>query len=181
MEEKKKVKISKFLSLILRHQPETVGLKLDANGWVKTEDLIKACAEHGRAFTLKELQEIVETNEKKRFAFDKTGDKIRANQGHSLKVKIEFEKRTPPEILYHGTAEKNIDKIFAEGLSKMNRHHVHLTEEIETARSVGIRYGKPVILKVDTKAMIAKGFEFFVSANDVWLVENIPAEFLEKL
>lgn len=179
MDEKRKTKTSKFLSLILRHQPEVVGLTLDENGWVEVKKLIKSCEESDNKFTFAELKEIVETNDKKRFAFNENETKIRANQGHSLEVEIEFEKQMPPESLFHGTAEKNLDVIFAEGLKKMQRHHVHLSANAETARSVGSRYGKPVILQIDTKSMLNEGFEFFVSANSVWLVENVPAKFLK--
>ncbi len=178
MDENRKKKISKFLSLILRHQPEVVGLSLEENGWVSVEKLIKACADDGKSFSLVELQEVVETNDKKRFAFDETGKKIRASQGHSVEVEIEFEKKLPPEILYHGTAEKNVGVILAEGLKKMSRHHVHLSAETETAEKVGRRYGKPVIFQVETTAMLAEDFEFYVSANGVWLVESIPPKFL---
>lgn len=179
MNEKRKTKISKFLSLILRHQPEVVGLTLEENGWISVEELIRACANYGKPFTLAELKSVVETNDKKRFAFNDDETKIRASQGHSLEVEIEFEKRTPPEILYHGTAEKNVGVIFAEGLKKMSRHHVHLSADTETATKVGMRYGKPVIFQIDTAAMIAEGFEFFVSANGVWLVDNVPPKFLK--
>lgn len=179
MDEKRKKKISKFLSLILRHQPEVVGLTLEENGWVSVKNLIKACADYGKPFTLDELKEVVETNDKKRFAFNEAETKIRANQGHSLEVEIEFEKKLPPEILYHGTAEKNVGVIFAKGLKKMSRHHVHLSTDTETAKKVGMRYGKPVIFQIDTAAMNAEGFEFFVSANGVWLVESVPPKFLK--
>lgn len=181
MDEKRKTKISKFLSLVLRHKPEEIGLTLEENGWVKVSDLLKACADYGKPFTAKELREVVETNDKKRFTFDETGEKIRASQGHSVEVEIEFEKQIPPEILYHGTATRNLGEIFASGLKKMKRHHVHLSADTETAQKVGIRYGKPVILKVDTIAMKKEGYEFFVSANNVWLVEEVPPEFLEVL
>ncbi len=178
MDEKRKTKISKFLSLILRHAPETVGLRLEDNGWVKVEDLIAACAKNGRTFTLSELREVVETNDKKRFAFDESGKRIRASQGHSAAVEIEFEKRKPPAILYHGTAEKNVGLIYQDGLRKMNRHHVHLSIDTETAGRVGARHGKPAIFEVDTVAMLKDNMEFFVSANGVWLVENVPPQFL---
>lgn len=181
MDEKRKTKISKFLSLVLRHKPEEIGLTLEENGWVEVADLLKACENYGKPFTFGELREVVETNDKNRFAFDETGKKIRANQGHSVALEIEFEKRTPPEILYHGTAERNLGEIYANGLKKMQRHHVHLSAETETARKVGMRYGKPVILAIRTPAMLAEGYEFFVSANDVWLVEEVPAKFLEIL
>lgn len=178
MDDKRRTKISKFLSLILRHQPEAVGLKLDENGWARVDDLIKACRVNGRAFNLNELREVVETNDKKRFSFDETGTRIRASQGHSIAVEIEFEKKQPPAVLFHGTAEKNVGVIFEHGLLKMKRHHVHLSADAETARKVGARHGKPAIFEIDTAAMIEKGFVFFVSANNVWLCENVPPAFL---
>jgi putative RNA 2'-phosphotransferase len=133
MNEKRKTRISKFLSLILRHKPEAVGITLDSNGWVEVEKLLAACARKGNAFSREELEEVVKTNEKKRFAFDENRTKIRANQGHSIDVEIEFEEKTPPEILYHGTAERNVEQIKQKGLIKMRRHHVHLSSDVETA------------------------------------------------
>lgn len=181
MNEKRRTKISKFLSLILRHAPETIGLKLEDNGWVRIDKLIAAGAKNAREFTLSELREVVETNDKKRFAFDESGEKIRASQGHSIAVEIEFEKRTPPAFLYHGTAEKNVGLIFQDGLRKMNRHHVHLSIDTETAGKVGARHGKPAIFEVDTIKMLENNLEFFVSANNVWLVENVPPQFLRLI
>jgi putative RNA 2'-phosphotransferase len=165
----------------LRHQPKIVGLNLEENGWVDVKKLIKACADYGKPFTFAELKEVVETNDKKRFGFNENETKIRANQGHSLEVEIEFEKKIPPKILYHGTAEKNLGVIFAEGLKKMSRHHVHLSADIETARKVGMRYGKPVIFEIDTESMLAKGFEFYVSENNVWLIEEVPPKFIKLI
>lgn len=179
MDEKRKTKISKFLSLILRHAPETIDLKLDENGWADVKELLEKSAQNGNAFTREELETVVETNDKKRFTFDDSGEKIRASQGHSIEVEIGFEEKTPPEILYHGTAEKNVEAILQNGLRKMQRHHVHLSTEIETARVVGNRYGKPVIFKIETEKMLAENFKFYVSANGVWLVESVPPEFLE--
>ncbi len=181
MDVKRKIKISKFLSLVLRHKPEVIGLKLDENGWARVADLRRSCADYGKSFTFAELEEVVDTNDKKRFSFNETKTKIRANQGHSLEVEIEFEKRMPPETLYHGTAEKYVGAIFANGLQKMNRHHVHLSADAETARAVGARHGKPVIFEIKTAGMIAESFEFFVSANGVWLVQEVPPQFLEVL
>jgi putative RNA 2'-phosphotransferase len=181
MNEKHKTKISKFLSLVLRHKPDVIGLTLEENGWVKVANLQKACAAYGQSFTLQELEEVVLTNDKKRFSFNEEKTKIRANQGHSIEVEIEFERQMPPAVLYHGTAEKNLGVIFAEGLKKMARHHVHLSADQETARQVGRRYGKPVIFEIDTAAMLSEGFEFFVSANGVWLVEAVPPKFLKVL
>jgi putative RNA 2'-phosphotransferase len=180
MNKDRSTKISKFLSLVLRHKPETIGLSLDENGWGNVADLLKASASHGNSFTREDLDAVVETNDEKRFIFDDSGERIRAAQGHSLKVDLEFEKRTPPAILYHGTAERNVDAIMASGLKKMQRHHVHLSADPDTALNVGIRYGKPVIFRVDTVGMIAGGFEFYISANGVWLVDSVPVRFLEQ-
>jgi putative RNA 2'-phosphotransferase len=179
--EKKQVRISKFLSLILRHQPEKFGLKLETGGWVKVDELLAACAKNGNALTREELETVVAENDKNRFSFDESGTKIRANQGHSAAVEIEFEEKAPPGILYHGTAEKNVRSILENGLRKMRRHHVHLSSDVETARRVGIRYGKPVIFEVDTTAMREAGFKFYISANGVWLVEEVAPCFLKLM
>ena len=181
MDEKRKTRISKFLSLILRHAPEKVGLTLEENGWVRVDDLIAACKQNGKEITLANLREVVETNDKKRFSFDASGEKIRANQGHSVEIEIEFEKKTPPAVLYHGTAEKNVNSILQGGLQKMRRHYVHLSSDKETARKVGARYGKPVVFEVDARAMLDNDCSFFVSANGVWLIESVPARFLRLI
>lgn len=181
MNEKRQTGISKFLSLILRHQPEKIGLTLEKDGWVIVKDLLAASAKNGFAFSLDELKTVVADNDKKRFSFDDTGARIRANQGHSTSVEINFERKFPPAILYHGTAEKNVPAILEKGLRKMKRHHVHLSEDRETARKVGIRYGKPVIFEIDTKTMTEENFQFYVSANGVWLAEEVPAKFLKLL
>lgn len=181
MNEKRKTHISKFLSLVLRHQPEKIGLKLDENGWANIEELLAKSSRNSNVFTTEELEEVVFTNDKKRFAFNETKTAIRANQGHSIEVEIGFEEKTPPDILYHGTAEKNVESIKINGLKKMLRHHVHLSEDTETARNVGIRYGKPVIFQIDAKSMASEGFRFYLSANGVWLVEEVPARFLRIL
>lgn len=181
MNEKRKTHISKFLSLVLRHKPEEINLVLDENGWANIADLIEKAVKSGTEFTIEELEEVVETSDKKRFSFDETKTKIRANQGHSIVVDVEFEEKTPPPILYHGTAERNLDSIFKTGLEKRERHHVHLSSETDTARAVGTRYGKPVILEIDAAQMAANGFKFYVSANGVWLVDKVPPEFLKVL
>lgn len=182
MNEYQKTKISKFLSLILRHKPETIGISLDEKGWIEIEILTKACAEKGVIFNRAELEKIVETNDKKRFSFNQGKTKIRANQGHSIDVKLELEERIPPKILYHGTAERNLDSILINGLQKMKRHHVHLSVDFETARNVGARYGRPAVFAINTEKMLtAGGFKFFVSANEVWLVDEVPPQFLKIL
>ncbi len=181
MDEKRKTNISKFLSLILRHKPETINLKLNENGWANVTELLEKSRRNGNVFTREELETVVETNDKRRFTFDDKGENIRASQGHSIKVEIGFEEKMPPETLYHGTAEKNVESILKNGLQKIRRHHVHLSADEETARAVGIRYGKPVIFKIDTKKMLEANFRFYISANGVWLVESVSPEFLEIL
>ncbi|HLM01197.1 MAG TPA: RNA 2'-phosphotransferase [Pyrinomonadaceae bacterium] len=181
MDEKRLVKVSKYLSKHLRHQPERLGLSLETGGWVSVEDLLQACARLNFPLSLDELREVVERNDKKRFSFDPDGERIRANQGHSVDVDLQLEKKTPPARLFHGTATRNVAMIRERGLLKMARHHVHLSIDTETARKVGSRHGKPVIFEINTAAMLAGGFEFFVSANGVWLVESVPPEFLKVL
>jgi putative RNA 2'-phosphotransferase len=179
MNEKRRTKISKFLSLILRHQPEKINLVLDGNGWADVCELLEKSAKAGNVFTREELVEVVATNDKKRFSFDETKTKIRASQGHSIAVEIGFEERIPPSVLYHGTAERNLDSILEKGLEKRARHHVHLSSEMKTARSVGSRYGKPMILQIDAARMAAEGHKFYISANEVWLVDKVAPEFLK--
>jgi putative RNA 2'-phosphotransferase len=143
--------------------------------------LLKACSEINFAFSKEELAEVVATNNKKRFVFDATQTKIRASQGHSIAVKVEFEERIPPPILYHGTAARNLDSILATGLEKRGRHHVHLSSDVETARKVGARYGKPVILQIDAARMTARGGKFYISATGVGLVDEVSPEFSKVL
>jgi len=175
------VTISKFLSKHLRHQPEALGLTLETGGWVKVDDLLSACQHYGFPITISELEKVVDTDNKQRYSFDETGEKIRANQGHSTQVEMDFQEVTPPSTLYHGTVEKFMDAILAEGLKKMNRHYVHLSRDLETATKVGSRRGKPVILEVDAGAMHAVGYKFYCSANGVWLTDAVPAFYLRKL
>lgn len=175
------IKLSRFLSLVLRHNPQQIGLKLDANGWADTTELISKVNVRGNKLDLKTLELLVETNNKKRFAFNDDKSKIRANQGHSIKVELGYTAKTPPTVLYHGTANQNIKSIFTTGINKRERHHVHLSKDMETAISVGKRHGKPVVFEVDTKSMQKAGFEFYESDNGVWLVEEVPAIYLQKL
>jgi putative RNA 2'-phosphotransferase len=179
--ERRLVTVSKFLSKHLRHAPEALGLTLQPGGWVFVDDLLAASDRAGCAISYDELIECVETNDKQRFSFDDTGDRIRANQGHSVKVDLQLEEKEPPEVLYHGTVERFLASILAEGLKKGKRHHVHLSRDTETARKVGARRGKPVILQVDAGPMHRHGFRFFLSANGVWLTDTVPTEFLTRL
>ena len=181
MNEKRLVKTSKYLSKHLRHQPERLGLQLEEGGWVKVADLLRACAAHGFSISRADLDEVVAKNDKQRFSFDETGQRIRANQGHSVEVDLQLEPVEPPPVLYHGTAEPWVSAILRDGLLKMRRHHVHLSGDVETARRVGMRHGKPVILTIDTAAMRAAGILFYRSDNGVWLVDNVPAEYMRQL
>lgn len=178
--DKQKTKISKFLSLVLRHKPETIGIKLDENGWVDVQELILKSNDYGVNYDLDILKDIVETNTKKRFAFNTFMDRIRASQGHSVNVELGYTNKQPPEFLYHGTAQKFVDSIMKTGLEKRNRQHVHLSHELETALKVGQRHGKPFIFEVTAKQMHQDNFEFFLSENGVWLTEAVPLKYLRE-
>lgn len=171
--------MSRFLSLILRHKPETIGLKLDKNGWVNVEELINGVVNHGMEIDLSLLKHVVETNDKKRFEFSDDGSKIRASQGHSINVDLQLKTKRPPRILYHGTSMENLKYIVKEGLSKMTRDHVHLSEDFETAERVGSRKkGQTVILEIDTARMFADGVKFYQSSNGVWLTNYVEPKYI---
>ncbi|WP_433400596.1 RNA 2'-phosphotransferase [Streptomyces sp. CA-146814] len=176
MDERRTVKVSKYLSKHLRHQPERIGITLDDNGWVGVETLLSAAALHGFAISRAELDHVVTVNDKRRFAVD--GDRIRANQGHTVTVDLDLPPAEPPAYLYHGTVAQALDAIRAEGLRPMARHHVHLSPDRETATRVGARRGRPLVLTVDAGAMHRAGQVFRVSANGVWLADAVPPEFL---
>lgn len=172
---------SKFMSFVLRHQPEAIGLDMDKNGWVSIEQLIANAKAAGTTLTHETIQDVVDNNDKGRFAISQDGTKIRALQGHSISkdlVRIEFEEKTPPEVLYHGTATRFVDSIKETGLKSFKRQYVHLSWNEDIATSVGERHGKPIILEIDTKAMLDKGHVFYLSENNVWLTESVPAEFI---
>ena len=179
MNQKLIIKTSKFLSLVLRHKPEVIGINLDNQGWVDVEELIEKINSNGRTIDFELLAEVVRTNNKKRFAFNQDQTKIRASQGHSLDIELGYSPSTPPDVLYHGTASQFLDSIMKSGLIKGNRHHVHLTDNIDTASNVGQRHGELAMLEVDSKSMFEKGYHFYVSENGVWLTENVPTEFLK--
>ncbi|MET8942882.1 RNA 2'-phosphotransferase [Streptomyces sp. NPDC004542] len=176
MDERRTVKVSKYLSKHLRHQPERIGLTLDEGGWAEIGTLIAAAAAHGFRFTREELDHVVAVNDKKRFAVE--GTRIRASQGHSVDVDLGLPPVTPPAYLYHGTVGRNLDAIRAEGLRPMHRHDVHLSADRETAERVGARRGRPVVLPVDAAAMHRDGHVFHVSANGVWLTKAVPSRYL---
>lgn len=172
---------SKFLSLVLRHSPGTIGLKLDEAGWAQTDELLACLARSGRPISLVDLQTMVADNNKQRYSFSADGKRIRANQGHSIKVELGLEARRPPAVLFHGTATRFLDAIFHEGLNRQSRHHVHLSESQAVAAQVGSRHGKLALLQVDAERMQGEGHVFYRSDNDVWLTDVVPARYLLKL
>lgn len=177
--DKRLVRRSRFLSRVLRHHPEAIGLTLDPQGWADVEQLLAQARAHGVALTRKTLQEIVAQNDKQRFAFSEDETRIRANQGHSIPVDLDLEAVQPPELLYHGTAARFIPAIKARGLLPGRRNHVHLSVVETTAARVGGRHGNPVVLKVQAGLMHAAGHRFYRSANGVWLTEHVPAQYVE--
>ncbi len=181
MDEKRLVKLSKYLSRHLRHQPQALGLTLEPSGWVAIETLLAAMAQHGVTISRSELDEIVARNNKQRFAFDATGERIRASQGHSVDVDLQLAPTAPPDALYHGTSRATIGAILRDGLRKMRRHHVHLTDDIATAVKVGRRHSEPVVFRVEAAAMAGDGYQFYRSENGVWLTESVPPRYLRLL
>ncbi|HEX7305758.1 RNA 2'-phosphotransferase [Lentzea sp.] len=171
MEQDRMIRLSKRMSKALRHQPERVGLTLDPAGWVPVEELLSALG-----ISAAEMREVVERNDKKRFTVE--GDRIRANQGHSVEVDLGLPVAVPPDVLFHGTVAQYLDDIMRDGLRPMSRHDVHLSPDRETATRVGARRGRPVILTVDAAAMHGDGHEFRLSANGVWLAQHVPARYL---
>ncbi len=171
---------SKFISLILRHKPETIGISLDEHGWAKVDELIAGVSKT-RRFDMDILEEIVRTDEKKRYSFNEDKTLIRANQGHSVSVDVELKEAAPPEILFHGTGEKFVASIDEQGLISKRRLYVHLSKDYETAVKVGSRHGKPVVYNVKAGEMHRDGFKLYLSENGVWLTKKVSVKYLEKL
>jgi putative RNA 2'-phosphotransferase len=180
VDQKRLVKTSKYLSRHLRHDPGRLGLTLEPGGWVDVDVLLRACAARSFALTRAELEEVVERNDKRRFSFDPTGTRIRANQGHSVEIDLGLEPASPPAILFHGTGGGNADVIQRDGLSRMGRHHVHLSPDVPTAKRVGARHGKPVVFEVGAARMATDGYAFYVTANGVWLTLEVPPQYLAR-
>lgn len=178
MDDKRRTKISKFVSLVLRHRPERIGLTLGEAGWADIEDLLAKSAASAMRFSRQELDEVVTRCPKQRFAVSEDGRRIRANQGHSIEVELGYAATAPPEILFHGTYPGAVDPIREGGLKKMSRRHVHLSADAATAETVGRRRGRPVVLTVDAARMAADGHEFFRAENGVWLTDRVPPEYL---
>lgn len=181
MSEEKHQGMSRFLSLILRHKPETVGITLDEHGWADVDELINGINASGKHIDRGMLDEIVSTDNKQRYSYSEDGTLIRANQGHSIPVDVELEEKTPPDVLWHGTGEKYVSSIDNQGLIPKSRLYVHLSSDIATAKKVGSRHGKPVIYQVDCKRMVEDGCQFYLSVNGVWLTKAVPAQYLEKI
>jgi len=177
MTEKEITNISRFMSLVLRHQPEKIGLTLDAQGWTSVTDLIEKMQKAGKKLDFPLLEEVVANNNKKRFAFNEDKSRIRASQGHTIEIELGYEPQEPPELLYHGTAFKHIASILQKGILKGDRHHIHLSKDRETALNVGTRHGKPVLLIIKAKRMFNEGIPFFCSENGVWLTEYIHPKY----
>jgi putative RNA 2'-phosphotransferase len=171
--------VSKSLSYVLRHRPDSVGLALGDGGWVAVDDLLAAFKRSGKPLSREVLEVVVAENDKQRFEFSEDRSRIRARQGHSAKVELGYEPATPPDVLYHGTATKNLDSILQIGLIKGRRHHVHMSTNRETMLQVAMRHGKPVVLAIDAKQMFANGHKFFVTGNHVWLTEHVPPKYIQ--
>ncbi len=174
--------LSRFISLILRHKPDTVGLSLDRQGYVSIDALIEAINSKSNFFIdVSMLDFIVRTDNKKRYSYSSDGTMIRANQGHSVNVDLGLKECTPPRVLYHGTGKKYLESILREGLKSKSRIHVHLSSDKDTAVDVGKRHGKPVVLKVEAGLMYSKGYKFYLSENGVWLCDSVPVEYISVL
>ena len=171
--------ISKFIALILRHKPETIGITLDEHGWAKVDELIDGISKT-YVFNMEMLEEIVKTDKKGRYSFSEDKTLIRANQGHSINVDVELEEKEPPEFLWHGTGEKFVSGIDTGGLIPKSRLYVHLSKDEDTALQVGARHGKPVLYRVLSGKMYKDGYVFYLSQNGVWLTKKVPLEYLEK-
>lgn len=174
------ISASKFLSLILRHAPETIGLRLDKEGWARIDDIIRLSKIHHARLDRELIHIVVDTNDKKRFVISEDGLNIRASQGHSLQnIDLKMQKITPPELLFHGTASRFLDSIRESGLRPGSRNHVHLSQDHETAIKVGTRHGRPVVLQVHAEAMHKADFAFYQSENGVWLTDTVPTDFID--
>ena len=167
---------SKFISLILRHKPETIGIKLDEHGWADVNELLK-----GVNIDFSTLEKIVREDKKGRYSFNEDKTKIRANQGHSIDVDVELKEKTPPDILYHGTAEKYVSSINEIGLIPKTRLYVHMTEDLEVAKATGRRHGKLVVYEINAKLMAEDNIKFYLSVNNVWLTKKVDPKYLKVM
>lgn len=180
MNKKQLDKTSKFISLILRHKPEVMGIKLDNHGWAKVSDLLSGLHNSGYDISLSDLEYIVQTDNKQRYSFDENKEYIRANQGHSIDVDVELEEKQPPDVLYHGTSTRSAQSIKVDGIKHMSRLYVHLSQCYKIAENVGSRHGEPVVLTIDTKRMYNDGIKFYLSKNGVWLTEYVDTKYIKE-
>ena len=177
---KERENLSKFISLILRHKPETIGISLDTYGWANVDELLDGInSSNNHKIDREILEDIVNNDSKQRYSFNENKTKIRANQGHSIKVDVELKEVIPPDILYHGTATRFINSIELSGLKSMSRLHVHLSKDYETAINVGKRHGEPIVLEIDAKRMHDDNYKFYLSDNGVYLTEFIPTNYIK--
>ena len=174
-------KLSVFVSLILRHKPEVINISLDKEGYANVNELIDGINASGRKITMEILEDIVNTDDKCRYSFNENKTKIRANQGHSVKVDVGLREVNPPKVLYHGTADRNLDSILNFGIKKGSRLYVHLSDNLETATKVGKRHGNPCVLQVNAERMSKDGYKFYLSDNGVWLVDFVPNFYVEEM
>ena len=181
MDERRLVKVSKYLAKHLRHRPERLGLQIHPGGWVEVDALLDACRRASFELSYEELVEVVARNDKRRFSFDPSGTRIRANQGHSVTIDLQLQPAEPPDVLYHGTGQTTVEVILDEGLQPMGRHHVHLSPDVGTAIKVGARHGRPTVLQIDAGRMHADGATFFRTENDVWLTDHVAVDYLDVL
>lgn len=173
--------LSKYLSFILRHKPDDIGMQIDSNGWCSIDDLLEKINKKGKVISIEILAEIVESDSKSRYLFNEDKSKIRANHSHSIEIDLGLSAIEPPDVLYHGTPVRFSGSIMADGLQKMKRHHVHLSEDIDTAKILGQRRGEFCVLKVDAKRMHKDGYKFYKSDNDVYLTDNVPISYVETI
>lgn len=173
--------LGRFISMILRHHPESIGITLDEFGYANTQELISKMNVYGKHIDFKTLKYIIDTNNKRRYSFNDDFSKIRANQGHSIKVNLELIEKVPPNRLYHGTATRFLETIMKEGITKQSRQYVHLSKDIETAINVGKRHGNPIVLELDTSKMVQDGIKFYLSENGVWLCEYVHSKYIKIL
>ena len=174
-------RLSVFISLILRHKPDVIGITLDEHGWANVKELIDGINSSGRRINMEMLEEIVRTDNKGRYSFNENKELIRANQGHSINVNVELKEAKPPDTLYHGTATKSLENIKRQGIKPMSRVYVHLSKDLDTATNVGGRHGKCVVLVVDTQRMFDDGLKFYLSENGVWLTKYIDWKYIKDV
>lgn len=173
--------ISKYMSLILRHKPDVIGIELDEHGWANVNDLISGIEKDNHGFNFELLEEIVRSDSKQRYSFNDDKSFIRANQGHSINVDVELKEKEPPEYLYHGTGEKYVKSINQDGLIPKSRLYVHLSKDIKTAENVGKRHGKEVVYRINSGQMYRDGYKFYLSENGIWLTKEVPIKYLEMV